>query len=223
MRGDAEICSEDRLRPVTVLGLGGKTDRLRQGGLLSLGDVLDDALVDFPRLRQLPAIGEQSVRLVRERLGAVASCVRPGGAVDWEAFDRLCGLGSTGQVTSIPPLSDDDRGMPVKSLHLGVRTTRVIAGGLTSVGDLFDDRSAGYRRLKNAPRLGDAAVGLVDRRLRMIDVCRAANGSVEWATFDALCRGQVVTPPPPPRAPPTLAPGARRRPVEVLQIGRAHV
>lgn len=227
MRGAGEIGEADRRRSITVLALGTKTDRLQQGGLRTLGDVMDDAAADFVQLRRLPALGRRSVQLVQERLGVVASCVGPDGAVDWQAFSRLCGFALDGDASPAPqPLSPEDRAVPLKNLHLGARTGRIVAGGLTSLGHLSDDRDNGYSALKRAPRLGDAAVALVERRLRTLDACRRSDGRVDWDTFHGLCRGQVVTPPPgppppppPPPQPPALSPSARARPVEVLRLG----
>lgn len=224
MWGAAKIQEEERRRPVTVLALGSKTDRLQKGGLCTLGDVLDDAAADFPQQRGLPALGRRSVQLVQERLGAVSSCVGPDGMVDWQAFSRLCGFVLGGEAEPLRPLSAEDRAVPVGELHLGARTGRIVAGGLTSAGALFDDRADGYQQLKRAPRLGEAAVSLVDRRLRTLDACRSSEGDVDWAMFDAVCRGQAVTPPPahltpPPPRPPPLSARAKARPVEVLRLG----
>lgn len=226
MRRAWDIIEADRRRSITVLALGTKTDRLQQGGLRTLGDVIDDATADFAQLRRLPALGQRSVQLVQERLGVVASCVVPDGSVDWQAFSRLCGLVPNGDVSPSQPVSPEDRAVPLKDLHLGTRTGRILAGGLRSLGDLSDDRDNGYKALKRAPRLGDAAVALVERRLRTLDACRRSDGRVDWDTFNGLCRGQVVTPPPcppppppPPPDPPPLSQSARARPVEVLRLG----
>ncbi len=230
MRWTSQICEEERRRPVTVLALGSKTDRLLQGGLRTLGEMLDDAAAGFPQLRRLPGLGRQSVQLVQERLGVVGSCACPDGKIDWQGFSRLCGFAPADETASSGPLSAEDRAVPIAKLHLGARTDRIAAGGLTSAGDLLDDRDVGYRQLKRAPRLGEAAVVLVDRRLRTLEACRAPDGDVDWVMFDALCLGQVVKPqlvpsPPAPPAPSQIAvpqplsARASGRPVEVLRLG----
>lgn len=228
MRRLGDICEAERERSVSVLALGPKTARLQQGGFTSLGAVLDDAVNDFAGLRLLPALGRRSVLQVQERIGGVLSCTGASGEVDWQAFSRLCGLGPSIETTPSPPLADPDRAVPVRKLHLGARTARLVAGGLTTAGCLVDDRAEGFRRVRQAPRLGEAAVGLVQRRLRTLDVCRDADGAVDWGKFNAVCSGQVVTPP---QSPPSMPPDppkpdlpsfsatARARPVEVLRLG----
>lgn len=225
MPTDTRIAEADRLRPVSVLALGAKTERLRRGGLRSLGDVMDDAADGFQQLRRLPAFGRRSLQLVEERLGAVLSCTGPEGEVDWNAFSQLCGL-SPADASERPPLCDADRSISVSELNLGVRADRIVESALMTAGDLHDDRATGYARLKQVPRLGEAAVALVDRRLRTLDVCRTPDGSVDWSMFHAVCRGQPVglfrdLPAQAPERPPApcFSPAAKARPVEVLRLG----
>lgn len=228
MRRLEDVCEAERHRSVSMLALGPKTARLQQGGFTVLGDVLDDAANDFRRLRLLPAFGRRSVLQVQERIGGVLSCTGASGEVDWHAFSRLCGLAPTTGTTPSGPLADADRAVPAGRLHLGARTGRLVAGGLTTAGRLVDDRAEGFTRVRQAPRLGEAAVGLVERRLRTLDACRTADGAVDWVMFDAVCSGQVVrtsqmaAPSPPPPPDPGLPPfsaTAKARPVEVLRLG----
>jgi hypothetical protein len=216
-----DIGREERLRPVSVLGLGPKTARLQQAGFSTLGEVLDDAVSDFERLRRLPALGQRTIALVRERVGAVLSATGASGEVDWQAFSRLCGLPQGDGSGDLQPFSETDRAASAERLHLGVRTERIMAAGLTTVGCLMDDYGQGFAELFRAPRLGQAAAALVERRLRTLDACRDQNGAVDWTAFEAVCTGRILTSAASAEEPaaPRFSPAALARPVEVLRLG----
>lgn len=219
------LAPDQRDLSITCLALGRKTDRLAAGGLGTLGDVADDAETGWIRLGRIGGVGRSAIQLVEERLGIALSCADPQGVVDWRAFRLLSGL----QAPDVEPapLPDASRQRLVRRLHLGARAPRLAEAGILTLGELLEDEARGFERVDAAPWLGRQAVDLVQRRLRMLRLCRIDDGEVDWDLFDALCTGRVVMPPALPEAKPAPPPqplrpfseAARSRPVESLRLG----
>ncbi|MBX9708388.1 MAG: hypothetical protein K2X61_10685 [Caulobacteraceae bacterium] len=219
------LAADQRGLPITCLALGRKTDRLAAEGLATLGDVADDAKAGWSRLSRIGGVGRSAIQLVEERLGIALSCADPQGVVDWRAFRLLSGLQAP-QVEPAP-LPDASRQRLVRRLHLGARAPRLAEAGILTVGELLEDEARGFERVDAAPWLGRQAVDLMQRRLRMLRLCRTDDGEVDWDLFDTLCTGRVVTPPalpegqpaPPPQPLRPFSGAARSRPVETLRLG----
>ena len=202
---------------MSVLHPGPKLRRLVNGGLGTVGQVVDDAIADYPAARLIPAMGRRSLLVLQQRLAALSESVLDSGAVDWEGFGRRCGLSPGGEHGALPPLAAEDRDRPLSCLHLGARTARLEAAGLLGVGDVLDDLEAGFPHLARVRGAGAGARELVRQRLAALAGCMDAGGAVDWARFDRLWGGD----PGPPAADvaATLPDGMLARAIEVLRPG----
>ena len=219
--GDAQLgalLARDRGKPVAALHPGGKQSRLMQGGLGTVGALVDDALAGYPVLGSIPAMGRQSVLAIQQRLAVLAASVLADGSVDWEGFERRCGLGPEVSAEDGFVLGASDRVRPVEALHLGSRTPRLRDAGLETVGDLLDDRENHFRTVTRARGMGQGAVNLLTQRLASLESFVNAAGAADWARFDRLwggmSHGLFAA-----AAPPPLDDAVKARPVEVLRLG----
>lgn len=214
----AALAAGDRGKPVAALHPGGKQSRLMQGGLGTVGALVDDALAGYPVLCSIPAMGRQSVLAIQQRLAVLAASVLADGSVDWEGFERRCGLRPEVFAKNGLVLAAADRERPVEALHLGSRTPRLRDAGLETVGDLLDDRENQFRTVTQARGMGAGAVKLLTQRLASLESFINAAGAADWARFDGLWGGmshgliEVAAPPP-------LSDAVKARPVEVLRLG----
>ena len=214
----AAIAAGDRGKPVAALHPGGKQSRLMQCGLGTVGALVDDALAGYPALGSIPAMGRQSVLAIQQRLAVLAASVLANGSVDWEGFERRCGLGPTGSAEDRFVLGASDRKRPVEALHLGSRTPRLRDAGLATVGDMLDDRKNLFRNVTRVRGMGQGVVKLLTQRLASLESFVDAAGAADWARFDGLWGGMsdgLVEA----SALPPLDDAVKARPVEVLRLG----
>lgn len=85
-----EFSESDRAVGIERLHLGVRAERIRAGGLTTLGCLADDHAAGFVRLTRAPRLGEGAAALVRRRLRSLSAFRDDRGDVDWEAFGALC-------------------------------------------------------------------------------------------------------------------------------------
>lgn len=212
------LAIEERLRSASALRLGPKQGRLKRGGLITVGDIVDDALAGYPVLRSLPAMGRQAKLTVEQRLAILGVSASADGRVDWEAFERRCGLGDGRPSAEVPVLADSDLCQPVENLQLGSRTPRLRAAGFATIADLIDDRTDGFAKILRSIGMGKGAVRLLNERLASLENSIGEDGLVDWALFHALWGGHLPDLPPDHDSK-ALPEAVRARPIEVLRLG----
>ncbi|MEO9963624.1 MAG: helix-hairpin-helix domain-containing protein, partial [Nisaea sp.] len=192
--------------------------RLMQGGLGTVGALVDDALAGYAILDSIPAMGRQSVLAIQQRLAVLAASILADGSVDWEGFQRRCGLGPQVSAEDGFVFGASDRERPIEALHLGSRTPRLRDAGLETIGDLLDDRENHFLTVTQLSGMGRGTVKLLTQRLASLESFVDAAGTANWAQFDELWGGMPYSLSGP-TAPPNLDNTVKARPVEVLRIG----
>ncbi|MCZ8302040.1 MAG: helix-hairpin-helix domain-containing protein [Beijerinckiaceae bacterium] len=189
-----------------------------QGGLGTVGALVDDALAGYPILRSISGMGIKSVLTIQQRLAALAASALTDGSVDWDVFERLCGLNPETLPEDGLILSAYDRARPVEVLHIGSRAPRLRDAGLETIGDLLDDRDNHFRTVFQVDGLGQGAVKMLSQRLASLESFVDAAGVANWAGFDEIWAG-ISSGPIETAALPPLDEAVQARPVEVLRLG----
>jgi hypothetical protein len=214
----SRLTHEDRSRPLSSIYSGSKHERLVQGGLGTIGQLLDDAMNGYAVLLALPTMGRQSQLAIQQRLVALSDSIGADGAVDWAGFDRRCGLEMQTDRGDRLELSVADRLRPVTALYLGSRGVRLHVGGLRTLGDLLEDRAEGFAKIYGISGAGRRTVALVSQRLGALEACADELGAVDWHQFDKLWGGEVLAVENRPQAK-LLSHAVLARPIEVLRLG----
>lgn len=82
------LCADVRALPVSVLQLGPKSQRLRDAGFETVGDIAD---ADLRSVGDLRAVGSRTVKAIREKLEALSKASYDG-TIDWQRFAEASGF-----------------------------------------------------------------------------------------------------------------------------------